>query len=117
MTDTTPRAKVKYYTQRRLSHPLEPGKFEKCCAGHDDVYEAMACAETIRAALVGEPDRRENTLAVRALDARIHAEFLELLAAGVAMELRVVKYTVINETVEDLGAITMDCVKPKKEVP
>lgn len=117
MTDTNIRTSVKYFTQRRISYPGQPGEFEKCCTGHTELYDAVSCAEIARAALAGERDRHDASLETKAMDAQIHANFLALLAAGCTIELRVAKFTVTRETVEDLGFITAEKVQPKKEVP
>lgn len=107
-------SKTKYFTQRRVSMPGLPGKFEKICAGHEDVYEAMRCAEKARATFLGLNAAPVHPV-IEAMDADIRADYLKVIAFGGTYELCVAKFTVTREVIEELGFITRDKVQPKKE--
>lgn len=110
-------SKTKYFTQRRIAMPGNPGSFTKICDGHTDIYEAMRCAERARATFLGI-DRKDSVHPIiEAMDADIRAEYLKIIALGGTVELCVAKFTVTREVIEDIGFIVAEKIKPKKEVP
>lgn len=112
-----PNCKTKYFTQRRVSRPGDPGKYEKICQGHEDVYEAMRCAENARATFLGiKPEKPVHPI-IEAMDADIRANYLHIVALGGTVELCLAKFTVTREVIEELGFVTAEKVQPKKEVP
>jgi len=110
-------SKTKYFTQRRISLPGDPGKFEKCCDGHETLYEAMRCAENAHATYLGMKPSQPVHPIIEAIDAELRAQYLALISIGGTMELCVSKYTVTREVIEEFGFVTREKVQPKKEVP
>lgn len=109
--------KTKIFTQRRITLPGEKGPWQKICNGHENMEEAILCAEKAKAILLGTYVEPNHNPVNEAMNADIRATYLTIIAAGGSLELCLSKFTVTREMVEDFGPIVRENkIQPKKEV-